>query len=234
MKPLSLFALLAAGALQLPAQFGFGGDTYNATIRGGGGDRGKCTIEVEVDGVADVEVSGSTGRIRNLSGQRATWRRMECSDPLPRNMSDFRFRGIDGRGNVQLVRDPRQNRGVAVVRIEDPKGGREGYTFDLEWSGNYNGGNSNRRNDGYYNDDPYNRRNDRRNQRNNGLYGNRNAYTVTCEANGNRRQYCGADTSGGVRMLRGNGACREGDTWGYDRRGIWVDRGCRAEFEVGR
>jgi hypothetical protein len=237
MRTLSFLALLAAGALQLSAQFGFGGDTRTATITGGGGDRGKCTIEVEVDGAADVEVSGTTGRIRNLSGQRATWRRLECSDPLPRNMSDFRFRGIDGRGNVQLVRDPRQNRGIAVVRIEDPKGGREGYTFDLEWSGNYNGGDYNRGNNGYYNDDRYDRRNNRRLERNNGWNrnrGGRDAYTVTCEADGNRRQYCGADTTGGVRMLRGNGACREGDTWGYDRRGIWVTRGCRAEFEVGR
>jgi len=25
-----------------------------------------------------------------------------------------------------------------------------------------------------------------------------------------------------------------GKSWGYDNRGIWVDRGCRAEFNVGR
>ncbi len=29
-------------------------------------------------------------------------------------------------------------------------------------------------------------------------------------------------------------ACRQNDTWGYDARGIWVDRGCGADFEVGR
>ena len=34
-----------------------------------------------------------------------------------------------------LIRDPRNNRGIAVVRLEDPKGGREGYTFDIEWRG---------------------------------------------------------------------------------------------------
>ena len=28
--------------------------TFRAQIRGGGGDRGKCTIEVDVDGVAEV------------------------------------------------------------------------------------------------------------------------------------------------------------------------------------
>jgi hypothetical protein len=54
---------------------------------------------------------------------------------LPRNPGDFRFRGVDGRGRVELVRDPSSSGGTAVVRIEDSKGGREGYTFDLEWRG---------------------------------------------------------------------------------------------------
>ena len=60
---------------------------------------------------------------------------MQCTDPLPYDMSDFRFRGIDGRGSVKLVQDPRNNNGMAVIRIDDPKGGSEGYTFDIEWSG---------------------------------------------------------------------------------------------------
>jgi hypothetical protein len=102
-------------------------------VRGGG--NGKCTIEVEVDGAAEVEVSGDMGTLRTLSGQTAVWRRFECNGPLPRNPGDFRFRGIDGRGRVELLRDPRDRGGRAVVRIEDPQGGREGYTFDLEWRG---------------------------------------------------------------------------------------------------
>ncbi|MCX7605313.1 MAG: hypothetical protein N2036_14655 [Bryobacteraceae bacterium] len=109
--------------------------TLRAAIRGGGGDRGKCTAEVEVDGVAEVGIRGDTGEIRTVSGQPATWRRLECTGPLPANPSDFRFRGIDGRGRQELVGDPRTNRGLAIVRIEDPQGGREGYTFDLEWRG---------------------------------------------------------------------------------------------------
>jgi hypothetical protein len=32
----------------------------------------------------------------------------------------------------------------------------------------------------------------------------------------------------------GRAACRQNETWGYDSRGIWVDRGCGADFEVGR
>ncbi len=100
-----------------------------------GSSSGKCTIEVRVDGVAEVEIFGDRGRLRTISGQPATWTRMECSDPMPANMSDFRFRGIDGRGRQDLIRDPRNSRGVAVVRIEDSKGGSEGYTFDIEWGG---------------------------------------------------------------------------------------------------
>ncbi len=109
--------------------------TLRATIRGGGGDRGKCTAEVEVDGVAEVGIRGDSGQIRTVSGQPATWRRLECTGPLPANPAEFRFQGVDGRGRQELVGDPRTNRGLAVVRIEDPQGGREGYTFDIEWRG---------------------------------------------------------------------------------------------------
>ena len=92
-----------------------------------------------MDGAADVEIRGDSGIIRNINGQRAEWRRFECSSPLPSNPVEFRFAGVDGRGRQQLIRDPR-NGGVAVVRIEDPQGGREGYTFDLTWGGGYPGG----------------------------------------------------------------------------------------------
>jgi len=44
--------------------------------------------------------------------------------------------------NIRLLQDPRNNRGVAVIRIEDPKGGAEGYTFDIEWSGGMGGVNN--------------------------------------------------------------------------------------------
>ena len=104
------------------------------TIRGEG-DRGKCTIEVVVDGVAQVEISGDTANLRNISGVPASWRRFECSGPMPPNPPDFRFSGVDGRGRQTLIRDPGRG-GPAVVQIEDPKGGSEGYTFDITWSMN--------------------------------------------------------------------------------------------------
>ncbi|MCL5744678.1 MAG: hypothetical protein M1541_12255 [Acidobacteria bacterium] len=55
--------------------------------------------------------------------------------PPAYGMSEFRFKGIDGRGKVQLAQDPRNNNGMAVIRIDDPKAGSEGYTFDIEWGG---------------------------------------------------------------------------------------------------
>jgi len=61
------------------------------------------------------------------------------------------------------------------------------------------------------------------------------AQTISCASQDIGRQYRGADTRGGVTLIRqnSNSPCSENQTWGYDGRGIWVDRGCRAEFQVG-
>ena len=61
------------------------------------------------------------------------------------------------------------------------------------------------------------------------------AQTISCASQDNGRQYRGADTRGGITLIRqnSNSPCIENQTWGYDGRGIWVDRGCRAEFQVG-
>src|ERR1051326_1935947 len=106
-----------------------------AEVTGGGsGERVKCTVEVVVDGAAEVEIRGDNATLRNLSGQQPQFRRFQCTGLMPVNPADFRFSGVDGRGRQELVRDPR-NGGVAVIRIEDSGSGAEGYTFDLTWSG---------------------------------------------------------------------------------------------------
>jgi hypothetical protein len=64
--------------------------TYSrrATAMGGvGTDRGKCTIEVVVDGAAEVEVRGDRAILRNLAGQPPQWRRFECNGPCRRIQS---------------------------------------------------------------------------------------------------------------------------------------------------
>jgi len=110
-----------------------------ATLTGGGNDQGKCTVEVVVDGAADVEIRGDSATLRDVSGQTPQMRRFECTGPMPTNPVNLRFRGIDGRGKQVLVRDPR-NGGIAVVRINDPSGGAERYTFALTWGGGFENG----------------------------------------------------------------------------------------------
>jgi len=128
--------------------------SIRASITGGDGG-GKCTFEVQVDGAAEVEIAGDRGTIRQLSGQPARWVRLTCNRPLPNNPGNFHFQGVDGRGRQQLVRDPNSSGGVAVVRIEDSKGGSERYSGDIEWrDGNDNwGGNGNWNNGRPANDD---------------------------------------------------------------------------------
>lgn len=58
---------------------------------------------------------------------------------------------------------------------------------------------------------------------------------LRCESIDHRERYCPADTRGGVRLVRqeSKADCVPGRTWGYDRGGIWVARGCRARFALG-
>lgn len=114
--------------------------SLRATITGGDGN-GKCTFEVEVDGAAEIEIRGDQGSIRTLEGRAAQWRRLTCTQPLPNNPGQFQFKGVDGRGQQKLVRDPNSSGGVAVIRIQDSQGGSERYTGDMEWiGGQYNYG----------------------------------------------------------------------------------------------
>ncbi|MDM8546818.1 DUF3011 domain-containing protein [Candidatus Venteria ishoeyi] len=55
-----------------------------------------------------------------------------------------------------------------------------------------------------------------------------------CESTQNDRVYCIAYVKGSVTLQRqlGTQDCIYQDSWGYDKGGIWVDRGCRAEFFV--
>ncbi len=58
--------------------------------------------------------------------------------------------------------------------------------------------------------------------------------TVRCESNDEHYKRCPADQVGRVELRRqlSGSPCTQGGTWGYDANGIWVDRGCRAEFDV--
>ena len=60
---------------------------------------------------------------------------------------------------------------------------------------------------------------------------------IVCSSINYRPATCNAWTQGRVQLLRelstGN-LCRQGRTWGFDDRSIWVSNGCRAEFEFGQ
>lgn len=128
---LTLVSLLVFA--MLPA-LAFGQGTIQAQVTGGSGS-GKCTFEIRTGGTADVEIRGSQGRVRPISGGPAQWVRLKCNQPLPTRPNNFRFKGIDGRGRQTLVRDPNSNNGTAVVRIEDNRGSMHGYTGDIMWNG---------------------------------------------------------------------------------------------------
>jgi hypothetical protein len=60
---------------------------------------------------------------------------------------------------------------------------------------------------------------------------------IRCESRNYRYQYCRADTDNRaslVTQISTVSRCELGRTWGYDHRGVWVDRGCAGEFRVGR
>lgn len=96
---------------------------------------GWCAIKVWVDDEAEFSVEGERLSIFTTRGQAARDVASECSAPLPRNVENFSFRGIDGRGDVRLLEQPSaRNRWRAIVRIRDTKGGGEEYHYRLEWS----------------------------------------------------------------------------------------------------
>jgi hypothetical protein len=61
------------------------------------------------------------------------------------------------------------------------------------------------------------------------------AQTLTCSSDDMHRHVCRANTQNGVQLIhqRSGSPCTMGVSWGYDSGGIWVDRGCRADFSLG-
>src|SRR6202012_418788 len=60
---------------------------------------------------------------------------------------------------------------------------------------------------------------------------------ISCSSDNMRRNYCAADVRGGVQLVRqrSDASCVFNRTWGFiNGRGIWVDRGCRADFAITR
>jgi hypothetical protein len=58
--------------------------------------------------------------------------------------------------------------------------------------------------------------------------------TLYCGSDDNRTRRCNVTVRRDVRVLHqaSKAPCLEGSSWGWDRDGIWVSRGCRADFGV--
>lgn len=59
---------------------------------------------------------------------------------------------------------------------------------------------------------------------------------IRCESDGGGYNHCRVrlDRGDDVRITKkhSKASCNRGDSWGLDRSGIWVDRGCRADFYI--
>ncbi|MDN5782120.1 MAG: DUF3011 domain-containing protein, partial [Luteimonas sp.] len=58
--------------------------------------------------------------------------------------------------------------------------------------------------------------------------------TVRCESQDRHQRRCNVSVRRGVDIVRqlSRTRCVQGQNWGWDRGGIWVSGGCRAEFRV--
>lgn len=59
--------------------------------------------------------------------------------------------------------------------------------------------------------------------------------SLVCESKDNRRRLCPVALEGrALELVRriSRTDCVRGLDWDYDARGVWVDRGCRAQFRV--
>ena len=59
---------------------------------------------------------------------------------------------------------------------------------------------------------------------------------ISCNSKNSKYKQCPIRISGHAELIRqkSRNACRFNKTWGYDRRGVWVNKGCRAEFAIYR
>jgi len=60
------------------------------------------------------------------------------------------------------------------------------------------------------------------------------AQVVDCDSKDRRQRRCNMTIRSDARLLRqkSGSACIEGQSWGWDRNGLWVSNGCRGQFQV--
>lgn len=133
--------------------------------------------------------------------------------------------GVDTRGGVRLVDQISQRScirgrtwGADARGIWVTSGCRA--SFEINARGSHDDGYGNGYGGGYDNSNGY------------GYGGGR---LIRCESRDSRTVFCNVDIRYGVRLVNqiSRSSCVEGRTWGVARGGLWVSRGCRAQFRVG-
>lgn len=95
---------------------------------------GWCSVRLWVDDEVNVFMRGDRVLVETVRGRHPYDAGTECSGPLPRGPMQFRFRGIDGRGEVDLIEEPDHRNGYrSWVRILDRRGGGEEHHFRIYW-----------------------------------------------------------------------------------------------------
>jgi hypothetical protein len=103
---------------------------------------GFCMIRLRVEQEANVYVHHETVRVETPPGKPAKDEGSECSQYLPEaGIASFQFRGVEGRGDVQLVDEPTPaNSWRAWIRIRDRKSGAQAYALRVSWKNTEGGG----------------------------------------------------------------------------------------------
>lgn len=59
---------------------------------------------------------------------------------------------------------------------------------------------------------------------------------IRCSSHNLRYHHCRVDTDGRAELVQKHSlfSCHQGRSWGFDPHGVWVDRGCSADFKVGK
>ena len=132
--------------------------------------------------------------------------------------------GVDTRGGVRIVRQESRSPCIQGRTWGHDRRGiwvSQGCRATFEVGGGYARGGYDDRGRGYYD------------HRGDNYYGG--AQVVRCESRDERQRFC--PVRGGLRDVQivrrlSDTQCRYNYNWGFRRDGIWVDRGCRAEFRI--
>ena len=124
---------------------------------------------------------------------------------------------VDTRGGVHLIR---QHSDSACTEDYSWGSDGQGIWVDHGCRADFSvGGNTD------YRDDNRHGRND----------GNAESQTFSCNSDDMRKHSCAVETGGGtVRLVaqHSDAPCTKDYSWGTNRRGVWVNHGCRADFAV--